>query len=498
MRGFISRFGLISLLVIATVSVPTPGDVAVAQQGEALPTLAPMLAQVGPAVVNVSVSTKPHPDSDALSRDPFFESFRGATGDSRSDAGSGVIVDAGRGHVLTNRHIIDNAQEIVVTLKDGRRLRAALMGSDPASDIALLKIEAADLVALPFANSDELAIGDYVLAIGNPFGLGESITPGIIGGLASPSVNIAGHQRLIQTSATTNAGNSGGALINLRGQLVGVNIVAIAPGGGDKASGFAIPANTARAAMEKLVALNSARRGRLGIRTQDVSPDLAEALDLDVTSGAIVVELIKGSEADRVGIRSGDVIEAVDGETVYGSADLESKIELFKGGDVVVLTVARNGRGVPITTRIDAVKGAGNEPTSLIPSSSQSRGAHAITGGGNGPTSLLPSASGLQVARAGRGGGSGPRSLTPFASRSPVVGAVLRDRPANGGVVVAAIEQGSSAWQDGLRQADVIATVNRIRVRDAAMLEAELESAGPTAVLEVRRGSTKVVVVLRR
>ena len=450
MRRFKSVLCLIPLLVFAMASTPTASDVAAAQ-GDPLPTLAPMLARVTPAVVNISVLTRGPAEDNPLFQDPFFRRYFGLPAESQQQlsAGSGVIVDAARGHILTNHHIVANAREIVITLKDSRRLSAELIGSDPATDIALVKIEARDLVALPLADSDELRVGDYVVAIGNPFGLGETITSGLVGALRHPAVSIEGYEGFIQTGASINPGNSGGALVNLQGQLVGVNTANIAPGGGNVGIGFAVPSNMVRAVVEKLTNIGEVQRSPLGVTIQDVTPDLAEALALKDASGVLVIELVKGSQAERVGIRSGDLITALDGQPVSGAAELGAKVGLGKAGEPVVLTVVRNGRSMPIRARVEAPKNAAKGPARIIP------------------------------------------------SRSPIVGAVLQDRPSGNGVGVESVEQGGQAWRDGLRAGDIITSVNRRPVRDTLELTAKLTSAENTLVLEVLRGDQTIIVIVR-
>jgi len=263
-----------------------------------VPTLAPLLEQVTPAVVNIAVLSRSPEQDNPMLRDPFFRRFFGLpeTAKPQISAGSGVIVDARGGYVLTNHHVVKDAEQIAVTLKDGRRLQGKLVGSDAATDIALLKVEGDNLNALTLGDSDALRVGDYVMAIGNPFGLGQTVTSGIVSALGRTGLNIEGYEDFIQTDASINPGNSGGALVNLRGELIGVNTAIIGPSGASVGIGFAIPSNMARAVMTQLVKFGEVKRGRIGLTTQDLTPELARSLALaPATRGAVVVEVAQGS-----------------------------------------------------------------------------------------------------------------------------------------------------------------------------------------------------------
>lgn len=254
---------------------------------DGLPTLAPLLAEVTPAVVNISVESRQTDDLNPLFNDPFFRRFfdlqpmpQEPQPRRQMSAGSGVIFDAGAGYVLTNHHVVENGDRIVVTLKDRRQFDATLIGSDPGTDIALLKIEAEGLTALDMGDSDRLQVGDYVLAIGNPFGLGQTVTSGIVSALGRSGLNIEGFEGFIQTDASINPGNSGGALVTLDGRLIGINTAIIAPSGGNVGIGFAVPANMAAAVVAQLIEFGEVQRGTLGVMIQDFTPDLAEALGI--------------------------------------------------------------------------------------------------------------------------------------------------------------------------------------------------------------------------
>ena len=319
-------------------------------------TIAPMLEQVTPAVVNISVLSQAPQAENPLLRDPFFRRFfnlpdQMPQGRPQVSAGSGVIVDAANGYVVTNSHVVENAQEIAVTLKDRRRLRAKLIGRDAATDIALLQIKADSLTALPLGDSDRAKVGDFVVAIGNPFGLGQTVTSGIVSALGRSGLKIEGYEDFIQTDASINPGNSGGALVNFQGELIGINTAIIGPAGGSVGIGFAVPVTIVRSVMEQLREYGEVRRGRLGVAIQDLTPDLAESLNLKGDEGALIAKIERGSPADSGGLRSGDVVVAVDGRAIRSATDFRNRIGLLRVGTPVQLTVVRNGGQKSMTVR---------------------------------------------------------------------------------------------------------------------------------------------------
>ncbi len=329
-----------------TRAVPVAGAPFVAERGVA--TIAPMLARTLPAVVNISVRGRVASPLPPLLRDPFFRRFFNLPDQlperEVASAGSGVIVDAAAGYVLTNHHVISTADEVRITLHDRRRVAARVIGTDPETDIAVLQISARNLTALPFADSDLARVGDFVVAIGNPFGLGQTVTSGIISGLGRTGLIPEGYEDFIQTDAAINPGNSGGPLVDSRGRVVGINSAILARGGGNIGIGFAVPSNIARAVMDQLIATGRVDRGRLGIVIQTVTPDIAASVDLPRAVGAIVARVDPGSAAERAGLRPGDVITAVDGRPVESSSDLRARIGLIRVGARVTLTVYRDGR----------------------------------------------------------------------------------------------------------------------------------------------------------
>jgi len=340
------------------VAVPWPasaGTPLVGMDGQT-PTLAPLLKQVTPAVVNIAVKGTEEVDNPLL-KDPLFRRFfnlpEGPIKREVQAAGSGVIIDAQTGYVITNNHVIEHADHIVVTLKDNRHYDAKLIGADPDTDIAVLKIDPTNLTALAIGDSDKLEVGDFVVAIGNPFGLGQTVTSGIVSALGRTGLGIENYENFIQTDASINPGNSGGALINLHGELIGINTAIVGPGGGNVGIGFAVPINMARNVMEQLVAHGEVKRGRIGVNVQDLTPDIAEAMHLDITDGAVVSKVDPKSPAKRAGVQPGDVIVAVDGNPVHGSSDLRNRVGLMAVGQSVSLTILRNGAQQTVEVRIE-------------------------------------------------------------------------------------------------------------------------------------------------
>jgi Trypsin-like serine proteases, typically periplasmic, contain C-terminal PDZ domain len=320
-----------------------------------VPTLAPVLDRVTPAVVNISVVSRSPAADNPLLRDPFFRRFfnipEGMMPEARThvSAGSGVIVDGAHGYVLTNHHVVANGIEVYVTLKDRRRLKAEVVGSDEATDIAVLRIEADNLTELPFGDSSALKVGDFVIAIGNPFGLGQTVTSGIVSALGRTGLKMGGYEDFIQTDASINPGNSGGALVDLRGQLVGINTAILSPGGGNVGIGFAVPANMAHSVMEQLIRYGEVRRARLGVTVQDVTPEMAEPLGLPLGEGALITRVESGSPADRADIRTGDVIVAVDGYPITNAADLRNRVGLVTSGARIDIDLVRKGRSLSVS-----------------------------------------------------------------------------------------------------------------------------------------------------
>ena len=346
--SFIREGQLRWLWVLLLLVCVTPGIV-VAKSLPPGATIAPMLEKVLPAVVNISTRTRTQVTRHPLLDDPFFGRFFNIPdGQSRErqkqSLGSGVIIDADKGYILTNHHVIEGADEIAVTLRDQRQFTAKVVGSDPEVDLALIRIKAADLVALPLADSDKVRVGDFVVAVGSPFGLGQTVTYGIVSALGRSGLGIEGYEDFIQTDASINPGNSGGPLVNMNGELVGLNTAIVGPSGGNIGIGFAIPGNMASAIMAHLSQYGEVRRGQLGIAVQDLTPELAQAFGLQRRGGAVVAQVGPGSAAEQAGLRSGDVITRLDGRDIASSSDLRNAIGLLRVDTRVELTVVRKGK----------------------------------------------------------------------------------------------------------------------------------------------------------
>jgi serine protease Do/serine protease DegQ len=342
------------------------GTLPVAVDGQKLPSLAPMLAKVSPAVVNISSTSHKRVAVNPFFSDPFMRQFFGlpVVPPSRElvqqSLGSGVILDAAKGYILTNNHVIAGADDIKVTLTDGKSYKAKVIGTDPQTDLAVIQIQAPDLVALPLADSSELRVGDFVVAIGDPFGLGQSATSGIISGLQRQDLRQSGVQNYIQTDASINPGNSGGALVNLAGQLVGINSMIYSPSGASAGLGFAIPSDLAAKVMKQLIAHGKVERGSLGVDAQDLTPRVAAALGIKATQGALITDVLPGSPAAAAGLKPGDLVTSVDGQPVTDAQDLRNAQGLAPVGSTLVLDVDRNGHSLKLDAKLTAISGEAN------------------------------------------------------------------------------------------------------------------------------------------
>lgn len=358
MNKIMSRFPLLLGLLASLAASPAQAALPAAVDGKELPSLAPVLERVTPSVVNVYTQTRVRVRSPLLD-DPFFRRFFNVPDRARErvsqSLGSGVIVDADKGYVLTNNHVIAGADDISVTLSDGRSFDAEVIGTDPDTDLAMVRIPAEDLEALPFADSKELRVGDFVVAVGNPFGLGQTVTSGIVSALGRSAFRGLEFQNFIQTDASINPGNSGGALINLRGELVGINSAIFTPSGGNVGIGFAIPSAMAWHVMEQLAEYGEVRRGTLGIFVQDLTTDLAGAFDLEKGSGVLVAEIDPGSAADEAGLEAGDVITRIGDYPVGSAQEFHNYEGQFPVDDTVQLTYLRDGKSKKARLTVQAL-----------------------------------------------------------------------------------------------------------------------------------------------
>jgi serine protease Do/serine protease DegQ len=347
------------LLLLAT---PLQAALPVSVDGQQLPSLAPMLERITPAVVNIATRGKSRRRLELpLPNDPFFRRFFDLPGIERiqetSSLGSGVIVDANKGLILTNDHVIKDAYEINVTLIDGRELRAEILGRDSDTDVALIQVPAEGLTQIPMADSSVLRVGDFVVAVGNPFGLGQTVTSGIVSALGRSGLGIESIEDFIQTDASINLGNSGGALVNLRGELVGINTAIYGAGNqGSIGIGFAIPINLARDIMLQLIDHGEVRRGRLGAQGQDLTGQLAQAFGIDRDSGFIVTQIETGSPADKAGIRVGDVIVAANGKPIRSARDMHNLVGLQRLGESIELELFRDGTERELEVLIEPIE----------------------------------------------------------------------------------------------------------------------------------------------
>jgi len=428
-----------------------------------------------PAVVNISTSkvVKVASDQEGFPfMDPFFQRFFGDQTPSYSRPrneqehalGSGVIVTKD-GYILTNNHVVDKATQITVTLSDKREFKARVIGTDPKTDVALLKVDAGQLPTLTFADSSRVQVGDYALAIGDPFGVGQTVTLGIISATGRGNLGIEDYEDFIQTDAAINPGNSGGALVNTQGDLIGINTAILSPGsGGNNGVGFAIPANLARQVMDQLVTHGKVTRAYLGVTLQPLTPSLAKAFGLSEAKGALVGDVSPNAPAVRAGIRPGDVILALNGEPVVDTNQLRMKISMMAPASSVTLKIARNGgvRDVPVTLG----EMPGNYGSGSIGGGQEQTG-----------TGLLD---GVTV-----------QNLTPNARRN------LNLPPQTTGVVVTDIDAGSSAAAAGLRTGDVIESVNRKPVGNVNEFQAAVSQAAKDAVLlRVNRGGNTIFLAV--
>ncbi|RMF96913.1 MAG: DegQ family serine endoprotease [Gammaproteobacteria bacterium] len=455
-----TRTPLSILLFAIALLTGTPLAAALpAKLGETpVPSLAPLVKEVSPAVVNIATRGTVEAPRNPLMDDPFFRRFFGVPEQHQRrevrSAGSGVIVDAKNGYIITNHHVIENADEIEVTLIDDRNLEAEIVGSDPGTDIAVLKLKNPErLKAMRLGDSDKVEVGDFVVAIGNPFGLQHTVTSGIVSAKGRRGINRDGYEDFIQTDASINPGNSGGALVNLRGELIGINSAIFSNSGGNIGIGFAIPVNIAKAIMAQLIEFGEVKRGLLGVSITDVNAETAKALGLDEdTKGALVQEVVPDSAAEKAGIEVGDIIVSVDDKPIGSANDLRTSIGLHRSGDEVRVGLMRDGKRRNVKATLTELGSLGQAAAEDI----------------------HPGLAGADLA--------------DYPDEVPGLG--------RGAVSVETVAPGSPAELRGLKQGDLIVSVNRVRVRSVEEMR-EIAEGRKLLLLGIRRSGRNLLLQVR-
>lgn len=428
-------------------------------EGQAVPSLAPMIEKVRPAVVSIAVEGKTQAGSSHFRGLPEeFEFFFGPRLFGERNAprsfrgqGSGAIVNAEKGYVITNNHVIKDAEKITIKLEDGREFKAKLVGADPLSDVALVQIEnPKDLTELRFADSDKLRVGDFSVAIGNPFGLGQTVTSGIISALGrSTGTTDEGYESFIQTDAAVNQGNSGGPLLNLSGELIGINTAILSPSGGNAGIAFAIPSNMANNLIQQIIEFGEVKRGMLGIRGGELNADLAKEFKIDARQGAFVSEVLPESAAAKAGLKAGDVIIELNGRRISSFSELRAKVATSGVGKEIELTYLRDGKQEKAKVMLQADSQAKTASTK----------------------DLIPTLKGADFADFNKNGVKG--------------------------VEIVAVESGSLAEARGLKQGDVIIGINRIAVENIKKLREVLDSKPSVVALNIFRDGANFYVILQ-
>jgi len=418
--------------------------------GQTMPSLAPMLEKSTPAVVSIAVKGTHEVKQNVPNIFRFFGNpnqnpnqaqqrpFRGL--------GSGVIIDAKEGYIVTNNHVIEKADEIMITLKDGRQVEAKKIGSDADSDIALLQIDADNLTEIKIADSDKLRVGDFAIAIGSPFGLGQTVTSGIVSALGRSGLNIEDYEDFIQTDAAINSGNSGGALVNLRGELIGINTAILGPNGGNVGIGFAIPSNMMHNLAKQIIEFGEVHRGVLGVAGRSVNSEIAKAMELETSQGGFVEQVTPDSAADEAGIKPGDVITKINGKSIKTFNELRGKIGSIGAGKKVDLTIVRNGSEKEFTVKLKQ---------------------------------------------------SNANNVAAASIHRMFEGAKLENNNSNDGVIVKSIEEGSPAELVGLQSGDLISAINRTPINNVAELRNYLKDKKGVFALNIIRDNYSQYLMIR-
>ena len=444
----------ISFAVLMLAMGPAQAGLPVSVNGEALPTLAPLVERTRPAVVNIATRGHVNVQNNPLLNDPFFRRFFEGLGNmpqrrETSSLGSGVVIDAGKGFIVTNHHVVEGADEIQITLHDGKEYEATLVGSDPEADVALLQVDVKNLTDITMSDSDKLRVGDFVVAIGNPFGLGQTVTSGIVSALGRTGLGIEGYEDFIQTDASINPGNSGGALVNLKGELIGINTAIIAAGGqGNVGIGFAIPINMVRQIVEQLIEFGEVRRGMLGVIMQNLTPELSKAFGLDVHNGVVISKVIENSAAEEAGLKAGDVVVAINGEPIKSASAMRNAVGMLRIGEKMKMEVIRDNRRKTLTAVIkDQVEEA---------------------------------VEGKKV-------------------HARLAGATIEQSNEGGDVylVVTEVEQNSPAWQSSLRKGDIILSVNRKPVKTLEEFKKVVGNKDRQILLNIQRGRSALFILIQ-
>ena len=440
--------------------MPAWAALPISVDGQQLPSLAPMLEKITPAVVNIATrgQTKRRIELP-IPNNPFFQRFFDLPSIERTQEtqslGSGVIVDAKKGYLLTNNHVIQDAFEITVTLPDGREMMAEIIGRDPETDIAVLRVQAKNLTRIPFGDSSRLRVGDFVVAIGNPFGLGQTVTSGIVSALGRSGLGIESFEDFIQTDASINLGNSGGALVNLHGELVGINtaIFGSGGGGGSIGIGFAIPINMVKDIMQQLIDHGEVRRGRLGAQGQDLTPQLAQAFDLKQFRGIIITQIESGSPAHTGGLQVGDVIISANGRKIRSSREMDNLVGLLRIGQSIELKLYRQGRLKKLEVVIQPIE---------VPIVDGDRWNEKLVG-----------------AKIGE----------------------IRESSLQRGMVsylqVVEVEQGSNAWDAGIREGDIFYSINKELIDNHEDALDVIESSKGSMILNIQRGERELYLMIK-